>query len=129
MRDWRAYTGKELFELTTNLDATIERQGQKIVKQAEELHDHERVMKMLRDRFPIREDGSHSDYAVEDVLTENTRQQEQIQRMEANRIKLVRNLAQACGALLEIADYADKEPFDMRDLKLIAIASDCLGVK
>ncbi len=37
MRDWRAYTGKELFELTLNLDATIERQGQMIVKQAEEL--------------------------------------------------------------------------------------------
>ena len=63
-------------------DEIIERQGQMIVKQAEELHDHERVMKLLRDRFPIREDGSHSDYAVEDVLTENARQREQIQRME-----------------------------------------------
>jgi len=88
MRDWRAYTGKELFELTTHLDSTIERQGQMIVKQAE-----------------------------------------QIQRMEANALKLIGNLQQAIVALLEIADYADKEPFDMRDLKLIAIASDCLGVK
>ncbi len=87
MRDWRAYTGKELFELTLNLDATIERQGQKIIKQAE-----------------------------------------QIQRMEANKLKLIGNLQQAVEALLEIADYADKEPFDMRDLRLIAIASDCVGM-
>ena len=57
-------------------EATIERQGQMIVKQAEELQDHERVMKMLRDRFPIREDGSHADYAVEDVLAENVRARE-----------------------------------------------------
>ena len=85
MRDWRAYTGKELFELTTNLDSTIERQGQMIVKQAEELQDHERVMKLLRDRFPIREDGSHADYAVEDVLAENQRQAEELQAI-ANKI-------------------------------------------
>ena len=51
-----------------------------------------------------------------------------IQRMEDNKLKLIGNLQQAVEALLEIADYADKEPFDMRDLKLIAIASDCLGV-
>ncbi len=72
---------------TTRADEIIERQGQKIVKQAE-----------------------------------------QIQRMEANALKLIGNFQQACVALLEIADYADKEPFDMRDLKLIAIASDCLGM-
>jgi len=56
------------------------------------------------------------------------KQAEQIQRMEDNKIKLIGNLQQAIVALLEIADYADKEPFDMRDLKLIAIASDCLGM-
>jgi len=72
---------------TTRADEIIERQGQMIVKQAE-----------------------------------------QIQRMEDNKIKLIGNLQQAVEALLEIADYADKEPFDMRDLKLIAIASDCLGM-
>ncbi len=71
----------------TRADEIIERQGQKIIKQAE-----------------------------------------QIQRMEDNTLKLIGNLQQAVEALREIADYADKEPFDMRDLKLIAIASECLGV-
>ncbi len=66
-------------------DEIIERQGQMIVKQAEELQDHERVMKLLRDRFPIREDGSHADYAVEDVLAENQRQAEELQAI-ANKI-------------------------------------------
>ncbi len=64
-------------------DEIIERQGQMIVKQAEELQDHERVMKLLRDRFPIREDGSWPDYAVEDVLTENAELRAEIERLKS----------------------------------------------
>jgi len=97
------------------------------------MNERTKLQQRVRDHFnhPRRVNWEH-DYnesmdEIKALEEENTRRAEQIQRMEDNAIKLIGNLQQAIVALLEIADYADKEPFDMRDLKLIAIASDCLG--